>query len=332
MSVQRDTRSRSDNPDRHYGMSATKLNLGYDWPYQISIDLRKSPKPKIAFWSGMEREYYPEKPGHTRMGVEFAMNCAPGDVPNPSYYPSPLGVTKPISLLGFGIGGLLGPRFSRDLFTDTPDPGQYQNTNVTPRTLQGHMMPPDINDQILRWQCRIGFGSANTVSRFGIERFDVPPGPGSYEVMEMNKCPSVKREEAFGSKRRLLPAVVTVCIVDGGEKCCECGEVQLADYYRSKRKLRHPEKKRASILAICRKCYCRAWNGHFPYWVKGDLSRMFEKARHCNYIHDHQKLHQFMHKTTCKDVKKLTMKEVVLNKYYKDCCPPEFNFGGKSKA
>jgi hypothetical protein len=279
----------------------------------------------------MEREYYPEKPGHSRMGVEFSMNCAPGDVPNPNYTPTPLGVNKPISLLGFGIGGLLGPRFVKDIHAETPDPGQYQ-MDLNKR-VRGHTVPPTPDDPILRWQCRIGFGSANTVSRFGNEKLDKPPGPGSYEVAGgVNKCPGVKREEAFGGKCRLLPSVVTVCVVDGGEKCCECGDVQLADYYRSKRKLRHPEKKRASILAICRKCYCRAWNGHFPYWVKGDLTRMFEKARHCNYIHDHQKLHQFMHKTLCRDVKKLTMREVVLNQYYQDCCPPEYNFGGKNRA
>lgn len=103
----------------------------------------------------------------------------------------------------------------------------------------------------------------------------------------------------------------------------------MADYYRSKRKLRHPEKKRAAILAICRKCYCKAWNGHFPYWVKTDLIRMFEKARHCNYIHDHQRLPQFIHKTTCRNVRRLIIKEVVLSKYYPDCCAPEFTQGGK---
>jgi hypothetical protein len=59
---------------------------------------------KICFGSGKSREYYPENPGHTRHGIAYAMNCHPGDVPNPSYVPSDDRLQKPTSLLGYGIG------------------------------------------------------------------------------------------------------------------------------------------------------------------------------------------------------------------------------------
>lgn len=140
----------------------------------LSLAVRKSPKPRIAFLSCMEREFFPEKPGHSRMGVELSMNCAPGDVPNPNYYPPPIGIRKPLSLLGYGIGGLLGPRFPKDFHEETPDPGQYQAEIKA--TKKDTPIQPDINDPRLRWQCRIGFGSSKTVSRFGVERTDRPPG------------------------------------------------------------------------------------------------------------------------------------------------------------
>lgn len=66
---------------------------------------------KICFLSGKEREYFPAQPGFSRHAVEYSMNCHPGDVPNPSYFPSEDRLQKPISLKGYGIGGLSAPRF-----------------------------------------------------------------------------------------------------------------------------------------------------------------------------------------------------------------------------
>jgi hypothetical protein len=50
------------------------------------------------------------------------MNCHPGDTPNPNYLPSDDRLQKPISLLGYGIGGLSAPRFPKELNIHTPEP------------------------------------------------------------------------------------------------------------------------------------------------------------------------------------------------------------------
>jgi len=83
-------------------------------------------KPKVCFLSGKKREYFPEDPGHSRHGVEYSMNCHPGDTPNPSYFPSDNRLQKPLSKKGYGIGGLSSQRFPKHHKQITPDAGAYQ--------------------------------------------------------------------------------------------------------------------------------------------------------------------------------------------------------------
>ncbi|ODN01982.1 hypothetical protein Ocin01_04697 [Orchesella cincta] len=94
------------------------------WPFEISIDLARH-KPKIAFMSGCIREYYPEDPGYSKFGTT---HCIPDseDTARCTFVPSTNLLQKPISKLGYGIGGLSAPRFPKTATSSVvPAPNAY---------------------------------------------------------------------------------------------------------------------------------------------------------------------------------------------------------------
>ena len=102
-----------------------------EWPFKVSILIKKF-RPKIAFLRGTPREYYPEDPGYSKFGQTFGPPDIE-DIVNPSYYPSEDRLAKPISLLGYGIGGLSShPRFPKTANEDYPAPNVYQGQLVPP--------------------------------------------------------------------------------------------------------------------------------------------------------------------------------------------------------
>ncbi len=75
-----------------------------------------------------------------------------------------------------------------------------------------------------------------------------------------------------------------------------------------------------AFVSLCRACYCKAKNGESKFWNPKEMSKLFAKTRHCSYIHDHQGIPIFTRKTDCIRTTKLTNKEILLSKYYKDAC------------
>lgn len=133
--------------------------------------------------SGKEREYFPEHPGYSRHGVEYSMNCHPGDTPNPSYTPSENRLDKPISLLGYGIGGLSAPRFPekkrattnlcKSIVDNTVHPqiktiiqsDAAPNKQATKNSKKSFSLPPKDSQELCR-QNKIAFNSNKRTSKF----------------------------------------------------------------------------------------------------------------------------------------------------------------------
>lgn len=90
-------------------------------------------KSRVVFLSSKSRTYFPEDPGVSRFAIEYAMNCAPGDVPNPKYLPCESKLCAGgISNKGYRIGGLSGPRFAKDFLQNNPAPNAYQQWVAVP--------------------------------------------------------------------------------------------------------------------------------------------------------------------------------------------------------
>jgi len=81
-----------------------------------------------------------------------------------------------------------------------------------------------------------------------------------------------------------------------------------------------PENTKLIYVSLCRKCYCKAMRGDCKFWNRTQILWLFQKTRHCSYIHDHQNFPEFVHKTSCKFVRKVQLKEALMAKYYKDAC------------
>ena len=248
----------------------------------------------------------------------FSLNQHKGDTPNPTYIPPPLDdLQKPISRKGYGIGGLSAARFPKHLASihEKPqDPGAYQIMHMYP----ARPRPDDITNRLLQRQCYVTFGSFARSPRLELNLMHRRPGPGTYSFVRPPAV--VKARESFGGRKCIVPTVVTVCRYPNGEQCNECGQEQLCDYYRTTKPI-YPGSQEHEVL--CRGCYCLAWNGHNEGWNRKQLTDSFQKARHCNYKHDHQGLPNPITKSSAKDIGRLTRKEVLLAKYFKDSCPPE---------
>lgn len=135
------------------------------------------------------------------------------------------------------------------------------------------------------------------------------------------------------------------------DKCYEC-EVLLTttDYYRTTKRVPNPyyhvppheraksqefEKflmlnedaasshlmnKKNVFVSLCRRCYCKALKGESKFWEPSEVPLLFRKTRHCSYVHDHQNIPLFTHKTDCKILRRLRRKEILMSKYYPDTC------------
>lgn len=164
----------------------------------------------------------------------------------------------------------------------------------------------------------------------------------------------IRKACSFGMKPvRLIPPAVTRCNWKGPDKCFECSLVlRTVDYYRTTTRIKNPfyqvliddrvhddefgfheevatedgdgkdklmERKNV-FVSLCRACYCRGIRGESRFWDRKELPRLFVKTRHCGNVHDHQNISIFTHKTDCKLIRKLSRKEILLSKYYKDAC------------
>jgi len=125
--------------------------------------------PKIAFGSGEERKFYPADPGHSKLAQVFASGPLK-DSPCCFYDPPPLGVHKPISKLGYGIGGLLKPRFEY-----VQEMEYFFNLDPTEDSLTQLPPPPPPPCKPAR-QIPVAFGTSFTMPRFGRPPFVKPPG------------------------------------------------------------------------------------------------------------------------------------------------------------
>lgn len=338
-----------------------KKSLDDDWPYETTIDLRKSPKPKIAFLSGVERPYFPEDPGHDRFGVAFAMSKKPTDTPQPnSYMPGRFGLSKPISKKGYGIGGLLAPRFAKDWHDKIPAPGAHQpEVSMSIEEYKTHVSGGDKNTFDYKMQGVYSFGSHLTVNRFGSEPWR-PVGVGYYDLKSAGVTPKIPVNDGFrGGPAFIKPSPLTYCNYEKCDSCFECGtSLKICDYYRSRGIVRLPkgaldrksseeffkseeeeegkggqDPNRPGFLAICRSCYCAAMKGkHISWgWTRDYILWMFHKTRYCGYIHEHHQLPITLHKTTCSLVEKLNRKEAVMRKHYHDACERSLKQKAKAK-
>jgi hypothetical protein len=89
--------------------------------------------------------------------------------------------------------------------------------------------------------------------------------------------------------------------------------------YQQQPQQTHPKQKWIHAN-LCRKCYCKAMHGKSKFWNKNEISKHFRKTRHCSFIHEHNNIPEFTHKTNCKQILKLRRKENIMAKYYSDRC------------
>ena len=143
----------------------------------LFVLVTRSPKPKVAFLSSQDRTYYPEDPGCSRFGIEYALNQHDDEVPNPSVGSNTFSILeKPwvVSRKGYGIGGLSGPRFPIDIHELVPAPNVYQpHISKTIREMEQQTPIEKLNLEDLRRECvkhNYAFGLHKNIPRFGKEK------------------------------------------------------------------------------------------------------------------------------------------------------------------
>jgi len=355
--------SKSSSAEKKRRSFKMRKTSDFTWPYHTVVDLGQNPKPKIAFLSGMEREYFPENPGHDRFAIAFSMSKKPTDTPQPNYTPMRFGLlSRPISKKGYGIGGLLGPRFAREYNEDVPGPGAYQPdiTVIQQEMRRVHSSPSSEKLKTVscpKSQKLYAFGSNLTVGRFGNEAWQ-PVGVGYYELRSAGITPKIPVNDGFrGGPAFIKPAPLTYCNYEKCDECFECGkELKTQDYYKSRGVVKIPQgalkkKKMDSfgiedeedegerqksiprIISICRPCYCAAVKGKYKAWgwTHDRILWLFHKTRYCGYIHEHHQLPITLQKTSCKLVEKLNRKEAVMRKHYLDTCERSLKQKAKAK-
>jgi len=201
-------------------------------------------------------------------------------------------------------------------------------------------------------QTFISFGSTLAVPRMGKDPKWHCVGVGYYDLRKEEG--RIRKACSFGQKPvRLIPPAVTRCNWKGPDKCFECQKVlRTEDYYRTMTRIKNPfyqvnpddrvhdddfgfheeiatdegdgkdnlMERRNVFVSLCRACYCRGIRGQSRFWDRKELPSLFVKTRHCGYVHDHQSISIFTHKTDCALIGKLSRKEILLSKYYKDTC------------
>lgn len=148
-------------------------------------------KQKIAFLSTSGRKYYPEHPGHSKFALKFQSSQADPTLPAPEFYVNPFKdrLNKPISRMGYGMGGLSAPRFAKEHGEQVPSPNQYQK-HVREMLTRQHRFPHQVwinygllgpgdkiwDDRVGRklftlWgkchQINVAFGTSTKEPRFG---------------------------------------------------------------------------------------------------------------------------------------------------------------------
>ncbi|ODN05100.1 hypothetical protein Ocin01_01594 [Orchesella cincta] len=187
------------------------------------------------------------------------------------------------------------------------------------------------------YQMNIGFGSSTAQSRFKREPRWNNVGPGHYNLREI-KVEKVPVETVFmKSPAHLKPPTKLHCSYGPKDYCVECNKMLMLtfDYYRSKFKVPlpvnpipitsttsfYPKVAKLRRALLCRECYCKALRGESKYWKKkSQVEWLFEKTRHCGYIHEHNGLPEFTNKVSCNWLKRLTRKEAVLSTHWPDKC------------
>lgn len=308
----------------------------------------------------------------------------PDDIPNPKYFPSEDRLSKPVSTLGYGIGGLLGPRFAKLARQRIPAPNAYQwdvfpppvqravkakrkkwndfvheyerivqtqyekfdeqertkRLSVTRKTLQATapsvaaiQAPPRKSLPSARKNDAQAKACQQQISAFGMCLTNprlAPPRSGKLGVAlyETDNRPTKTSHQITTPEGELVPRVRLVCHPAGHDNCRMCRRaLVLSDYYQTQKKCKIVVTKDPEVngpftqkyLSLCRDCYCKALKFGCPPWTKDKIPTTFVKARHCGCVHDHQDGQtQFLMKSTCKLMEKLSRRELVYSKFFKD--------------
>ncbi|CAL8073031.1 unnamed protein product [Orchesella dallaii] len=187
------------------------------------------------------------------------------------------------------------------------------------------------------YQMNIAFGSTTNQSRFTKDARWNNVGPGHYNLREIKFEKVPVRTSFMKSPAQIDPPTKLHCSYGPNEYCVECNKMLMLsfDYYRSRFKVALPvnpisitsttsflpkvEKLRRVLL--CRECYCKALRGESKYWKKkSQVEWIFEKTRHCGYIHEHNGLPEYTNKVSCRWLKRLSRKEAVLSTHWPDKC------------
>ncbi|XP_075167050.1 uncharacterized protein LOC142239170 [Haematobia irritans] len=113
------------------------------------------------------------------------------------------------------------------------------------------------------------------------DRF-LTPAPSTYPHHVPRRQP--KLSTAFGSKRRILPAVTVICSPFNGAKCHKCEQIPLGDYWRDFN----------TELDLCRSCMHKM-ESELKNCAATELQRLrlrrefadYKRVRYCDFYHDH---------------------------------------------
>lgn len=243
-----------------------------------------NPKKHVSFGTGMDRPTFPDQIANDRFGNEMnplrgVKDVGPGQYDNHEHTTF-TNFDKKISLKGYILDRTSKRNFS-PLLTCAPPPTTYQNEE-----------PKDF---------KTAFKAFNVGAKRKSEKIIEGPGPGTYEF-DVARNRKVQMFHSFGGPTNMIPIVETKCISIEADKCENCNEETLGDYYMFK------------THALCSKCFDYNWKWQEKY-ARSFLSS-FKKTRDCKSIHDHQGTTAAIQKTSNKEIRKLKQKEAYLSLYW----------------
>lgn len=257
--------------------------LGTKWSTNKKVDT------KVAFGSMVERKLFPIHSNPTRMGIEQGLRGDPQYAPG-CYGDDPLNTFlspmnhRPRSIKGYGFGATRAKRPSLGLRGSYPGPADYQpNASCSAESTPAYKP----------------FESAQSRFRARLKTYD-HLGPGSHDH-QVSTNRRIHFEESFGGPKLLKKAIVTKCTKGISDKCAQCKEVPVGDYYESK------------THQLCRNCYSQLREAKGEEALKG-----MRKVRDCSSIHKHD-FPGRQPKTLVmseKDQKKLQFREAYMSLYY----------------
>lgn len=109
------------------------------------------------------------------------------------------------------------------------------------------------------------------------------PGPGTYNTPKFH-C--YQYDGTFGSIRKIIPAVRTICKAVHDERCSSCDKILNGDYWLKDEK--------DNCMAYCLLCWTK--ENQLAQQIRSKVKRMhrlrdlkeFQMVRTCQYYHDHK--------------------------------------------